>query len=77
MMDSRRPIVPPLVMLAAMGAFAETEAPSIPYRPAWQPWNYTQLTKAERKGKTPEEIKALRYAKYKAETGEVRHADPT
>lgn len=39
------------------------------------PWDTVQLTKGERRGKTPDEIQALRKEKYKAGTPLIRYED--
>ncbi|MBL8968238.1 MAG: hypothetical protein JNG85_14625 [Spirochaetaceae bacterium] len=73
MMDSRRAIVRPLAMMMLASAMLSGGLPSGEPKPRQSlprgrnPWDGVQLSKAERKGKTPEEIQAMRRAKYEAE----------
>ncbi len=62
----RRDMLPFLAM-AAMSTLSGGYVPRSVFgtvRREHHPWDGVQLTKAERKGKTPEEIQALRKMKY-------------
>lgn len=61
----------PMAMITAMMLAQSAEEPRESFAegqrlPKPEPWHKIQLSKAERRGKTPEEIQALRRAKWEA-----------
>lgn len=63
------------LMAAAMLEMLRDQSPHTTHsdieRREFHPWDTTNLTKAERKGKTPEEIRALRRAKWETQNMEA------
>jgi hypothetical protein len=58
-----------MMSMAMMGDNEATPLIREPSKPRYAPWSDIQLTKSERKGKTPEELQVLRKAKYEAAGG--------
>jgi hypothetical protein len=66
-----------LMLMAVQGIIYESPTAKIERRRAMtkqhtsrEPWQAVQLSKAERRGKTPDEIRALRIQKWEAQQGQ-------
>jgi len=62
----------PFLAMAAMSTLSGSSVPLVfsTVHRKYHPWDGVQLTKAERKGKTPDEIQALRKMKYEEVSSE-------